>query len=98
MEPAELSRVPIRIGGETLTVEERLMIALQNRYEGTLPQLRADLTPVLAQIGEKGVLGLDFANTGIDGYYQFNVVAEGMADCDPFRRESVQGVDWPLHP
>ncbi len=88
----QLDKIPKEIKGDLLSVEQRMMMAFQREF-GDLPQFRKDLKPVPVKLSEKaGTYYERFRETEIAGYYQFTSVARGIAECDPFRRETVHGL------
>lgn len=87
----QLDQIPKEIKGDPLGIEQRMMMAVEKEY-GELPQFREDLKLMPLKSYEKpGTFYDRFPETKIEGYYQFTSVARGIADCDPFRRETVQG-------
>jgi hypothetical protein len=90
--PVELSTIPMVVSGDSISINERVMTFLQKKYGGDLPLLRSDLTPIETQVDAKGNLRQTFDSTEIEGYYQFTATAEGIANCDPFTRQTVKSV------
>jgi len=87
----QLDKIPKEIKGDPLSIEQRMMMAFQREF-GDLPPFREDLKPMPLKFSEKpGTFYDRFPKTEIEGYYQFTSVARGIAECDPFRRETVHG-------
>jgi len=85
----DLARVPTTLGGERLTTQQRLLIALSNRFGGD-PIPRMDLPPfeLMEQYNPGMYLG-QFQRTRIGGTYRFVVNAGGLgANCERFQRET----------
>ena len=85
---ADLEAVPFELHGEPLSDRERIMLALHSRMGGDLLP-RADLAtfellPTESRDTFRGIFG----DTSHEGVYRFTTRIEGLADCQPFRREA----------
>jgi subtilisin family serine protease len=92
---AELSAVPTEIHGEPLSDQERLYLALVNRYPGSNLLVYAEGEP-FEMTETDGQYSSLFTDTSIDGVYSFVVRAQGRtSDCQPFQRELVRSIHVP---
>jgi Mg-chelatase subunit ChlD len=93
--PEQLAAIPTEINGETLSLQQRLFLAIRALL-GSDPLLRAELPPfVLSGDPDEGYAGL-FADTRTDGVYSFLVGSESTAaDCTRTQRESLHSVAVP---
>lgn len=89
---SDLSGIPDIINGEPLSLPERIVLLLQERYGGN-PLPRADGESFeLAHETEPGDFTGDFTATSTEGVYNFTVRVNGLVDCQKFQRETSQSV------
>lgn len=92
---SDLASVPTMINGDSLTLRERMIIALREKL-GTNPIPRREKKPfeLKASGGGGGGYSASFTDTGTPGPYTFTAHAEAVAeDCSPISRETIQTVN-----
>lgn len=89
----DLAAIPTEINGDELSLQERMILALENILESS-PLARGDVEDItLIETGTDGTYLGSYEETNTRGVYGFTIRADALADdCQPIQRESVLSV------
>ncbi|MEB3343142.1 S8 family serine peptidase [Okeania sp.] len=89
----DLKQVPAQIRREPLSLQERIVIAIQNKL-GKNPLSPVQLDPIELTELDEGFYSGEFLDTKVPGTYTFVVNVEGFtSDWQPFQREATYTVN-----